>query len=86
LAANEIAEFHAAYPDLHRTARTLLTRIKVDQDISERIWGHAIGAIEDTYNRYPYEAEMADALLKLANEVERIADPPDDTNVIQLQR
>jgi hypothetical protein len=46
--------------------------------------GHALPAIEGTYNRYPYEPEMRHAYEMLASLIERIVKPSD--NVVALQR
>jgi integrase len=58
--------------DLRRTAKTLMQRAGVRPDISERVLGHAMGAIEGTYDRHSYIDEKRDALEKLAAMVERI--------------
>jgi integrase len=61
--------------DLRRTAKTLMQRAGVRPDISERVLGHALGAIEGTYDRHSYLDEKRDALGKLAAMVERILNP-----------
>jgi integrase len=62
--------------DLRRTARSLMSRAGVRPDISERVLGHAIAGVEGVYDRYSYDAEKADALLRLARLVESIVNPP----------
>ena len=37
-----------------------------------------------TYDRHAYEAEKADALEKLAQLIDRIINPPDETNVVSF--
>ena len=58
--------------DLRRTARTLMSRAKVPADYAERVLGHVIGGIRETYDRYEYLDEKREALEKLAGEVKRI--------------
>ena len=69
--------------DLRRTARSLLSRAGVQTEISERILGHAVGPLQQTYDRYEYLGEKADALHRLAALIEHIASPPAD-NVVAL--
>lgn len=69
--------------DLRRTAKSLMIRAGVRPDISERVLGHVIGGVEGTYDRHDYEAEKADALVKLAGLVDRITTPPAG-NVVAL--
>ena len=61
--------------DLRRTARSLLSRIGVNRDIAERVMGHVIAGVEGVYDRHRYEPEMADALKRLAAEIDRILNP-----------
>jgi integrase len=61
--------------DLRRTARSLMSRSKVDSDHAERVLGHAIGGVRATYDRHTYLAEKRDALEKLAALVDRILQP-----------
>lgn len=69
--------------DLRRTARSLMSRAGVRPDISERVLGHAIGGVEGVYDRHEYRDEKAYALLRLADLVEMILNPPSD-NVVRL--
>ena len=62
--------------DLRRTARTLMSRIGVDQIIAEAVLGHSGEKIARTYNRDTFLALKRDALAKLAAEIERIVNPP----------
>lgn len=72
--------------DLRRTARSLLSRAGIQSDIAERVLGHAIPGVEGIYNRYEYTEEKSGALLRLANLIDSIVDPPAKTNVRQLPR
>jgi integrase len=58
--------------DLRRTARSLMARAGVSSEVAERVLGHALPGLEQTYNRHEYRAEKADALRKLAGVVESI--------------
>lgn len=70
--------------DLRRTAKTLMQRAGVEPHISERVLGHVVPGIEATYDRYGYASEKRDALERLAAEIGRILNPPDD-NVVRLR-
>jgi len=63
--------------DLRRTARTLMSRIGVDDAIAEATLGHKGAKIERTYNRDKRTALKREALAKLAAEIERIVSPAD---------
>ncbi len=69
--------------DLRRTARSLMSRTGVRPDIAERVMGHAIKGVEGVYDRHSYRAEKADALKRLAGQIEMILNPPAD-NVTEL--
>jgi integrase len=58
--------------DLRRTARTLLSRAKVPNDISERCIGHAVGEMEDTYDMYEFLDEKREAFEVLGNLIAQI--------------
>lgn len=60
--------------DLRRTSKTLMARIGVPREISERVLGHVIPGVEGVYDRHDYLAEKKDALERLAEEVERIVE------------
>jgi integrase len=64
--------------DLRRTARSLMSRAKVDSDHAERCLGHVIGGVRGTYDRYQYHAEKKQAYEALAG----IVNPQD--NVVPL--
>ena len=61
--------------DLRRTARTLLARAGVRDDIAERCLGHVIKGVEKIYNRYAYLDEKRAAFEALAALVSRILNP-----------
>ena len=50
-------------------------RVGVSADIAERVLGHALPGIRDTYDKYGYEKEKAAALQRLADLVADIAKP-----------
>jgi integrase len=52
--------------DLRRTARSLMSRAKVPTDHAERVLGHVIGGVRETYDRYEYLDEKREALTALA--------------------
>ncbi len=72
-------QFH----DLRRTARSLLARAGVSQEIAERVLGHTQDAIIETYDQHDYEKERGEALRKLEGLVQLILDPPDE-NVVPM--
>jgi integrase len=70
--------------DERRTARTLLARAGVRDDIAERCLGHVIKGVEKVYNRYAYLDEKRAAFEALAQLVDRIL--RSSSNVIELVR
>jgi hypothetical protein len=58
--------------DLRRTERTLMSRARIDTEISERALGHVMTQVRGTYDRYKYLAEKRDAFERLASLIERI--------------
>lgn len=72
------------FHDLRRTAKTLMMKAGVLPHISERVLGHAQGAIEGTYDHYDYLPEKRAAVDKLARAVERIIDPS-PANVVPIR-
>jgi len=62
--------------DLRRTARSLMSRAGVRPDIAERVLGHAVGnSVQQTYDRFEYADEKAEALSKLAVLIGSIVNP-----------
>jgi Phage integrase family/Arm DNA-binding domain len=95
-----IADLHDRYPgrgfqpfdskwqthSLRKTARTLLSRVKIDQQTAERCLGHVVGGIVGTYNHHESKVEKRIAFEALAREIERIASGDSPNNVIPLAR
>lgn len=71
--------------DLRRTARTILSRLKIKHHIRERVLNHAQGGIQGVYDQYDYLQEKADALNKLANEIERILGIGKTAKIIEMK-
>ena len=61
--------------DLRRSARSLMPRAGVREDIAERVLGHAIPGVEGVYNRHAYREEKGQALRQLAALIEAIVQP-----------
>jgi hypothetical protein len=49
-----------------------MSRAGVSSEHAERVMGHAIGGVEQIYDRFAYVDEKADALAKLANLIDSI--------------
>jgi integrase len=62
--------------DLRRTGRSLMSRAKVPSDHAERVLGHVIGGVRETYDRYEYLDEKREALTRLSNLLREIIDQP----------
>jgi hypothetical protein len=62
--------------DLRRTARSLLSRLRVSYDIAELMLGHRLpgGLIRRTYDQFKYHDQLREAADRLAAEVERIVE------------
>lgn len=71
--------------DLRRTARTIMSRLKIKHHIRERVLNHAQSGIQGVYDRYDYLQEKGDALNKLANEIDTILGKEKSTKVIELK-
>jgi integrase len=72
--------------DLRRTARTLLARAGVRDDIAERCLGHVIKGVEKVYNRYAYLEEKRAAFEALAVLVSRILNPAANVEELASRR
>lgn len=71
--------------DLRRTARKLMTRAGVRVDVGELALGHSIKGIRAHYDDPGEYQPMIDAAVQaVANEVERILNPPGD-NVVRMR-
>jgi integrase len=62
--------------DLRRTGRSLMSRAKVPSDHAERVMGHVIGCVRETYDRYEYLDEKRDALNRLSDLLQEIISQP----------
>lgn len=73
--------------DLRRSARSLLSRkqVGVPPHVAERVLGHAQRPIEGTYDQHDYFEEKAEALQRLAAEIERIVSGPPPSNVVAFE-
>ncbi len=73
--------------DLRRTSRSLMGRAGVLSEHAERVLGHSLGQIEDTYNRYSHDAEKGYALERLAVLISIIVagKPTDDIAELRAQ-
>jgi integrase len=69
--------------DLRRTARTLLARAGVRDEIAEQCLGHIIKGVNKVYNRHAYSAEKLQAFEALAGQIERIINP--QPNVVPMR-
>jgi hypothetical protein len=58
--------------DLRRTPRSEMSRAKVPADHTERVLGHVIGGVRETYDRYKYLDEKREALEQLARQIDWI--------------
>jgi integrase len=63
------------FHDLRRTARTLMTRAKVNRLHAELCLGHRLGGVEGTYDCHDYQDEMRHAYFMLAWQLAAILDP-----------
>jgi integrase len=69
--------------DLRRTARSLMSRARVESDHAERCLGHVIAGVRGTYDRHKYHAEMRYAFEALATLMRTILAGPRE-NVMPL--
>jgi integrase len=69
--------------DLRRTARSLMSRAGVNENVAERCLGHVIPGVRGVYDRHKYNQEMAHAYEALAALIERIVSPQE--NVVNLR-
>lgn len=68
--------------DLRRTGRSLMSRAKVPSDHAERVLGHVIGGVRETYDRYEYLDEKREALTSLSNLLREIIGQPQTPDVV----
>jgi len=69
--------------DLRRTARTLMTDLRIDDRIAEQVLGHAIEGVEGVYNLSLYFEQKAEALARVAGYIQQIVEPT-PANVVAL--
>ena len=72
--------------DLRRTARSLMSRVGVRPDIAERVLGHAIGGVQEIYDRHKYRDEKDDALRRLAALIDGIVRPRENVMTMVKRR
>lgn len=58
--------------DVRRTVRTGLAELGVRFEVAEMVLGHVQGRIAETYNRHLYQDEIADALQRWADQLDKI--------------
>lgn len=73
--------------DLRRTARSLMARAGVRQEIAERCINHVSGrgVLVEIYDQHDYATEVRDAFERLAGIILNIVDPVPGGNVVQLR-
>ena len=59
---------------MRKTARTLLSRVRIDERTAEKCLGHVTGGIVGKYDHHEHKAEKRTAFEALAREIERIVD------------
>ncbi len=70
----ELCGFHFTRHDLRRTARSLMARSGVSPHVAERVIGHSIKGVEGIYDRHTYDAEKAEALARLEQQLRAAVD------------
>jgi len=71
--------------DLRRTARTIMSRLKIKQHIRERVLNHAQGGVVGVYDQYDYLDEKRVALDQLGREIDKIIGIEGKTKIIKLR-
>ena len=69
--------------DLRRTAKTLMSKARVQPHISELVLGHSMPGLQGVYDRWSYATEKREALETLAGKIEQIVNPT--ANVVPLR-
>lgn len=72
--------------DLRRTARSLLSRLRVPFDVAEMCLGHKQSKVARTYNRHDYYDEKREALTLLADRVALLTAPGEKVAVLPAGR
>ena len=75
---------HFTPHDLRRTAASRMTSLGISRLVVAKILNHAESGVTAIYDRYSYDAEKVDALVKWADTIQRIVSG--DQNIIQLRR
>jgi hypothetical protein len=72
----------AACPPLHAwtNVRPVTDVSGLDSDHAERVLGHVIGGVRETYDRYEYLDEKREALTMLSNFLQEIISKPKTTS------
>jgi integrase len=70
--------------DLRRTARTVMTDLRIDDRIAEQVLGHTIDGVEGVYNLSIYFEPKAEALARLAGYIQQLVEPSPAANVVAL--
>jgi integrase len=73
------------FHDLRRTARSLLTRLRIERDVAEAVLGHRLTGVQAVYDRHDYFEEKGHALAALANLITEIVHGTPD-KVITLRQ
>jgi integrase len=71
--------------DLRRTFRSLLSRLRVASEDAERLLGHTVPTLIETYDQHSHLPAMQEAVDKLAAEIARIVDGEHKGKVIRLR-
>lgn len=58
--------------DMRRTARTIMSRLRIEHHVRERVLNHKQSGMAGVYDQYDYLKEKTDALRKLGNEIWKI--------------
>ena len=68
--------------DLRRTLATKLAELGVDDIVIERVLGHTVQSVKNTYNRYRYMPEIRDALLHHEAYLRTLVQPRGDNSEV----
>ena len=71
---------------LRHTAKTLMSRARVNEFDSERVLGHAVKGVAGTYGHHDHREAKGAALERLAAEVGYILNPPPTGKVVDIRR
>jgi integrase len=71
--------------DLRRTLRTGIARLGIIYEVAERVIGHSMSKLEETYNLHAYRAEKAEALQRWADHLMGIV-KADPGKVVRMER